>query len=167
VFAKTLLIVLMLLISPGPPAPRKVLASCKQIVPFSGLGARDELRVSIVGERCEESQITTEILSAGGKELYRYQANYPESVVDACSEPLADFTPCLNEPPYKRTSDLPDYPADPMDTLFTIMVSRADYERLRTADLMIVFHGSSREAWRMVVFDPLSSKAVVLVEGAT
>ena len=137
---------------------------------FSSPNADDTLSVSVSGNPCYDGRFRVAIRNSNDQLLYEYETTIRSLTAPLDSdEALQDFARSLIKSTIDRafshsSSSLPDHNAVPSRE--AVVVSQLLYESIRERALPIFSHPAAEESWHVVVYDPESAAAIVILTGA-
>lgn len=157
---------------PLDPAPCHVEKS--QTVNFTDADAADVLSVSVNGNPCSQAKVAIVLRSAGGQEVYRYEGNFIEHMPYLIYEPelnkLVDFfvSKVIEGAILRQANDLPPYTG--VDSYYEatndfVVISIAEYEKLRLTTMPLLWHATGESTWVHVVYNPDTQLSQVIMRG--
>ena len=141
---------------------------------FSSHEADDTFSVNISGEPCQKAILRITVSNVAGDLLYEYEAPFKQHVVvhplkPSLYEAAFDFLKtALESANWGNSSALPQWKPESQfydENSTSLAVPKVTYQSFRERDLPVLWHQTYYEGWRHIVYDRMSKKAVILLDG--
>jgi hypothetical protein len=143
-------------------------------VSYRSATSRDLMEVAITAGPCIDAKLTIMIKSDKGRVLYAYENPFEQHVVRSDEDPLqveaTRFTDQLIVEGLTSTDTLPPWKPDEeymMENQASILIPRAQYERLRRYPQPMISHPTYHEGWESSIYDAKTGASVTVISGGT